>query len=85
MSKGKAKQKGWQINMLQGEEVKKYFNAHPEYAKKLEGIEYTDGEIYRPLTVEDIRFITFNGWDGEKGVLAWYFSLGEPHYCKIAN
>ena len=78
--------------MLEGEAVKKYFKDHPEAVKALEGIHYQykfpetfepDEEIYRAVTIEDIRFISFEGWEGQSGVFAWFYPLGVPHYCRI--
>lgn len=80
--------------MLEGEVVKKYFEDHPEAIKALEGIRVQykfpetfepDEEIYRPVTVDDIRFISFEGWEGQKGVFAWFYPLGVPNYCKIGE
>lgn len=80
--------------MLKGKEVKKYFEEHPECVKKLEGIKFQykfpvthepNEEIYRPLTVEDISYISFEGWEGQKGVFAWYYPCGVPHYTQIAD
>ena len=78
--------------MLEGKEVTKYFEDHPESVKALEGIQCQykfpetfepDEQLYRPITRDDIRFISFEGWDGESGVFAWYYPLGVPHYCRI--
>ena len=78
--------------MLEGIQVKEYFKEHPECADKLKDIsvqtkfphQAKDGEdIYRPLEIDDISFITFEGWEGQKGVFAWYYPLGVPHYCNI--
>lgn len=47
--------------------------------------ELTHADMYRLLTVDDISFITFEGWQGERGVFAWYYPNGVPHYMKIAE
>ncbi len=78
--------------MLEGEAVKKYFKDHPESVKALDGVRYQfkfpetfePGEkIYRPLATEDIHFISFEGWNGERGVFAWFYPMGIPHYVKL--
>lgn len=78
--------------MLEGEQVTKYFKDHPESVKALEKYKYQfkfpetfepGEEIYRPLTTEDIHFISFEGWEGQKGVFAWYYPMGVPTYCRI--
>lgn len=78
--------------MLEGKEVTKYFEDHPESVKALEGIQCQykfpetfepDEQLYRPITQDDIRFISFEGWEGQPGVYAWYYPLGVPHYCRI--
>ena len=79
--------------MLSGEDVKKYFSEHPECVESLKGVKYQfkfpendpNEEIYRPLQIEDIHFISFEGWEGQKGVFAWYYPLGVPHYIQIAE
>lgn len=78
--------------MLRGIQVKEYFKEHPECAERLKNISIPLNFPYqnenreveeRPLEVDDIQFITFEGWEGQKGVFAWYYPLGIPHYCKI--
>lgn len=78
--------------MLEGIQVKEYFEKHPECAEKLKGIRFQyklpqtfepDEELYRPLEISDIHFISFEGWEGQKGVFAWYYPCGVPHYAKI--
>ena len=80
--------------MLEGKQVLDYFKKHPECAEKLKNIKYQfrhpktfepDEELYRPLEVSDISFITFEGWEGQKGVFAWYYPCGVPHYTQIAQ
>ncbi len=78
--------------MLEGAEVKEYFEKHPEAKEIIESTEaqfetwkpeLSHEEMYRLLTVDDVKFISFEGWQGEKGVFAWYFPCGIPHYTKI--
>jgi len=80
-------------DMLEGKQVLDYFKEHPECAEKLKNIKYQfrhpktfepDEELYRSLEVSDISFITFEGWEGQKGVFAWYYPCGVPHYTQIA-
>ena len=73
--------------MLKGKAVKEYFNEHPESLKAIENIQFQEGneDICRQLTVDDIHFISFEGWEGQKGVFAWFYPCGVPHYCKIAD
>ncbi len=80
--------------MLEGKEVKAYFESHPEAVAVIENTEaqvecwrpeLTHDEMYRLLKVDDIRYITFEGWFGEPGVYAWYYPGGVPHYTKIAD
>lgn len=80
--------------MLEGKAVKEYFNKHPECLKAIENIQFQskypyqaeeNEDIYRPLTVNDIQFISFEGWEGQKGVFAWYYPCEIPHCCKIAD
>ena len=72
--------------MLEGKAVKEYFKKHPESLKAIENIQFQEEEdIYRALTVDDIHFISFEGWEGQKGVFAWFYPCGVPHYCKIAD
>ena len=80
--------------MLEGNEVKAYFENHPEAREVLEHTEaqfecwrpgLTHDEMYRLLTVDDVHFITFGGWFDEPGVFAWYYPGGVPHYLKIAE
>lgn len=78
--------------MLEGEQVTKYFEDHPDAAEALKKHKYQykfpetfepDEQLYRPITQDDIRFISFEGWEGQPGVYAWYYPLGVPHYCRI--
>ena len=80
--------------MLKGKAVKEYFKEHPESLKAIENIQFQfklpsqaegNEDIYRALTVDDIHFISFEGWEGQKGVFAWFYPCGVPHYCKIAD
>lgn len=80
--------------MLEGKEVKAYFENHPEAKATLERTELqfecwrpglSHNDMYRLLTVEDVRFITFSGWFDEPGVYAWIYPDGVPHYVKIAD
>ena len=80
--------------MIEGNDVKIFFENHPEALEILEHTEaqfkcwrpeLTHDEMYRLLTVEDVHFITFEGWFGEPGVFAWYYPGGVPHYLKIAE
>lgn len=79
------------MNMLKGEEVTKYFEEHPEAVEALKGLKYQfkfpethePGEkIYRSVTVEDISFITFEGWEGQKGVFCLVLSARRSTLCK---
>lgn len=82
--------------MLEGRAVTEYFNRHPEAKAAVESMEIQfrcwrpefEGkrEMYwRKMTLEDVRYITFEGWFGEKGVFAWYYPEGVPHYAKIGE
>lgn len=80
--------------MLEGKAVKEYFETHPEAVQIIENTEaqfrcwrpeLTHDDMYRFLTVDDVSFITFKGWTGERGVFAWYYPNGVPHYIKIAD
>lgn len=80
--------------MLEGIEVKKFFETHPDAKKRVENTEaqfecwrpeLTHEDMYRLLTVDDIKYISFEGWFGEKGVFAWYYPGGVPHYMKVAD
>lgn len=81
--------------MLKGAAVEKYISDHPEIKEAIKGIEFqhslpktmreTHKELYRPLELSDIRFISFEGWQGEKGVFAWYYPCGVPHYAQIGG
>lgn len=84
------------MEMLEGKQVKEYFENHPEAVEIIERMEmqfvipdpekdYKDEDIYRPLTLEDVKFITFGGWCGEAGVFAWYYPCGVPHYTQIGE
>ncbi len=80
--------------MLKGKEVTAYFEGHPEARDIVEsaefqhtcwrpGLKYED--MYRPLTLDDVKYISFGGWFGESGVFAWYYPGGVPHYLKIGE
>lgn len=78
--------------LLEGDQIKKYFADHKEAAAIIENTEaqfktwqpeLTHDEMYRKLTLDDIQYISFEGWQGEKGVFAWYYPCGVPHYIKI--
>lgn len=80
--------------MLQGAEVRQYFKDHADAKEIIENTEaqfktwqpgLTHEEMYRKLTIEDITYITFEGWQGEKGVFAWYYPGGVPHYTRIGE
>ena len=80
--------------MLEGVKVKEFFETHPAAREVVENTEaqfkcwrpeLTHEEMYRLLTVEDIKFITFESWFGEPGVYAWYYPGGVPHYMKVAD
>lgn len=79
--------------MLRGTKVKEWFEKHPEAKKTVESTEaqfkcwqpgLSHEDMYRNLTIDDVHFISFEGWFGEKGVFAWYYPGGVPHYMKIA-
>lgn len=77
--------------MLEGKAVRKYFTNHPEAKDIIEnmeiqikcGFDLKYEEMYRKLNIQDVRYISFEGWFGEKGVFAWYYPMGAPHYVKI--
>lgn len=80
--------------MLQGDQVKEYFEEHPEAKELIEctevqfkcwqpGLEHKD--MYRKLTLDDIVYISFQGWCGEDGTFAWYYPGGVPHYMRIGD
>lgn len=81
------------MSLITGENVKKYFEEHPEAVEAIQNIEVqtkldphlTKEELYRPLRIEDISLISFEGWEGQKGVFAWYYPLGVPHYTRIGE
>lgn len=74
------------------EKIIEFLNSKKEYIDKIKEIKIQfkfpnydnlDECIYRSLEIDDISFITFEGWQGEKGVFIWYYPLGVPHYSKI--
>lgn len=80
--------------MLEGKEVKDFFESHPDAKKIVENTEaqfvcwrpeLSHNDMYRFLTVDDIHYISFEGWFGEPGIFAWYYPGGVPHYLKIDN
>lgn len=82
--------------MLEGKAVIDYFEQHPEARAIVENSEIQfrcwqpefgdNRELYwRKMTVEDVKYISFGGWFGEKGVFAWYYPEGVPHYMKIGE
>ena len=80
--------------MLEGKDVRVYFENHPESREIVENTEaqfkcwqpgLSHEDMYRLLTVDDIQYISFSGWCGESGVFAWYYPGGVPHYLKIAE
>ena len=82
--------------MLEGSKVKEYFDEHPECVEALKALEFQtecwrpefgfDRTKYiRPVTVDDVHYISFEGWFGEPGVFAWYYPCGVPHYARIAD
>lgn len=82
--------------MIEGKAVAEYFEQHPEAKVVVESGEIQfrcwrpefEGkrELYwRRMTIADVKYITNGGWFGEKGVFAWYYPEGVPHYMKIAE
>lgn len=80
--------------MLEGKDVQAYFEKHPEAREIVENTEaqfkcwqpgLSHEEMYRLLTIDDIKYISFGGWCGESGVFAWYYPGGVPHYMKIGE
>ena len=77
--------------MIKGAAVKEYFEKHPEAVPMLDGVMYQikipgddpDEVIHRPLTVNDIMYISFCDWEGNNGVFAWFYPCGVPHYISI--
>ncbi len=78
--------------MLRGAEVKAYFDEHPKAREIVENTEaqfkcwrpgLSHEDMYRLLTVDDIMYISFEGWEGQPGVFAWYYPGGVPHYMSI--
>ena len=80
--------------MLEGKDVQAYFKNHPEAREIIENTEaqfkcwqpgMSHEDMYRMLTVDDVKYISFGGWCGEIGVFAWYYPCGVPHYLKIGE
>ena len=82
--------------LLEGAAVKTFFETHPEARETVEtmeaqfvicppDIEMTHDEMYRLLTLNDIKYLSIGGWCGEPGVYAWYYPGGVPHYMKVAD
>lgn len=81
--------------MLNGNDVKRYFEEHPECVKEVEEFdfqtelwrpEFTDeSQYYRKATVDDVKRISFGGWFGEPGVFAWMYPCGVPTYLWIGK
>ena len=76
--------------MIKGAAVKEYFEKHPEAVQMLDGVMYqfrlpgdSDEPTHRPLTIDDIRYITFEDIEGNPGVFAWFYPCGVPHYISI--
>lgn len=85
---------GKEKDVLEGKEVVAYFENHPEAKEIVENTEVQDRcwqpglqheDMYRPLKLDDVRYISFGGWFGESGVFAWYYPCGVPHYLKIGE
>lgn len=82
--------------MIEGKKVKEYFDKHPEARAIVESSEIQfrcwspefgdNRDLYwRKMTIDDVRYITIGGWFGVKGVFAWYYPEGAPHYMKIGE
>lgn len=77
------------------EDVKGYFDKHPEAVKAVEEYEFqtecwrpefTDrSQYYRKATVDDVKRISFGGFCGEPGVYAWLYPCGVPTYIWIGE
>lgn len=76
--------------------IKRYFDEHPEARAIVEHGQFQfecwrpefEGhpeKYIRPLTVDDIHFITVGGWFGERGIFAWFYPGGVPHYVQIGE
>lgn len=78
--------------MIEGDAVRAYFDEHPEAGPMLDGVMYqfrlpgdNDEPTHRPLTIDDIKYITFEDIEGNPGVFAWYYPVGVPHYVRIGE
>ena len=75
------------------EDVKDYFENHPEAVAIIEDFDFQtrlpypdDGTpLYRKATVDDVKSISFGGWYGEPGVYAWMYPCGVPTYAWIGE
>lgn len=74
------------------EQVRAWFDGHPEARELLESTEFQwrcwrpefeHGDYYRLLTVDDVRRVTQGGWFDEPGTFAWYYPDGVPHYMCV--
>lgn len=76
------------------EDVKGYFESHPEAVAEIENFDFQqhlpysgrdDEPLYRKATVDDVKHISFGGWYGEPGVYAWVYPCGVPTYVWIGD
>lgn len=83
--------------MIEGKEnIIEFFNNNPKMKKVIEKqqiqykcwepkFEYNRNLCFRKMTVDDVHFITYGAWGDEKGIYAWYYVQGVPHYLKIGE
>lgn len=76
------------------ENVKEYFDNHPEAIAEIEDFDFQqhlpycghdDEPLYRKATVDDVKRISYGGWYGEPGVFAWVYPCGVPTYVWIGE
>lgn len=69
------------------EQVRAWFDSHPAARAKVESHEIQTkigaDPCYRPMTVDDVRFIEEGGWCGEAGTFVWFYPCGVPSYMCV--
>lgn len=76
------------------DEVKTWFEGHPDAVKVVEDFDFqqylpysghgdTHDEIYRKATIDDVKYISQNGWYEEAGVFGWLYPCGVPTYIML--
>jgi hypothetical protein len=82
--------------MLENEQVKEYFDKHPEAVEIIEDFDFqiecwrpefgNDTSLYyRKAAIDDVKYISFGGWFGESGVYAWLYPCGVPTYVWVGD